>query len=104
MKCFQDVYSMDELRGHYKKLLFKHHPDNGEKVSDMQEINVEYDLLFDLLKAVEVTLGGLPFLLHNQSLYYLFPFQIHLISRYIPRSFHTPKNAYHETLVTLYSI
>lgn len=42
MKWFQEVNSMDELRGQYKKLLLKHHPDNGGKVSDMQEINAEY--------------------------------------------------------------
>ncbi len=51
MKWFQEVNNMDELRGQYKKLLLKHHPDNGGKVSDMQEINAEYDLLFDCLKA-----------------------------------------------------
>lgn len=50
MKWFQEVNSMDELRKQYKKLLLKHHPDNGGKVSDMQEINAEYDLLFDRIK------------------------------------------------------
>lgn len=39
---------MDELRAQFKKLLLKYHPDNGGKVSDMQEINAEYDLLYDL--------------------------------------------------------
>ncbi len=51
MKWFQEVNNRDELRWQYKKLLLRHHPDNGGKVSDMQEINAEYDLLFDRLKA-----------------------------------------------------
>ncbi len=51
MKWFHEVNNMDELRGQFKKLLLKHHPDNGGSVSDMQEINAEYDLLFDHLKA-----------------------------------------------------
>lgn len=51
MKWFQEVNNMNELRWQYKKLLLKHHPDNEGKVSDMQEINAEYDLLFDRIKA-----------------------------------------------------
>lgn len=51
MKWFQEVNCMDELRRLYKKLLLKHHPDNGGQVSKMQEINAEYDLLFNRLKA-----------------------------------------------------
>lgn len=50
MKWFQEVNNRDDLRKQYKKLLLKYHPDNGGKVSDMQEINVEYDLLFDRVK------------------------------------------------------
>lgn len=50
MKWFQKVNNMDELREQYKKLLLKHHPDNGGELSAMQEINVEYDLVFDCLK------------------------------------------------------
>jgi hypothetical protein len=41
---------MDELRGQFKRLLLKNHPDNGGNVSYMQEINAEYDLLFDRIK------------------------------------------------------
>lgn len=50
MKWFHEVNTVDELRKEYKRLLLKHHPDNGGLVSDMQEINVEYDRLFDRLK------------------------------------------------------
>ena len=50
MKWFNQVTTIDDLRVQYKRLLMKHHPDNGGKVSDMQEINAEYDALFDRLK------------------------------------------------------
>ena len=46
MKWFHGVTTVDELRKEYKKLLLKHHPDNGGLVSDMQEISAEYDRLF----------------------------------------------------------
>lgn len=52
MKWFDGVTTVDDLRKEYKKLLLKHHPDNGCLVSDMQEINAEYDSLFDQLKDV----------------------------------------------------
>ncbi|MDF2822018.1 MAG: DnaJ domain protein [Clostridiales bacterium] len=57
MKWFHVVKNMNELRKQYKKLLLKHHPDNEGKVSDMQEINAEYDLLFDRLKAETKSYG-----------------------------------------------
>lgn len=50
MKWFNEVTSINELRVHYKRLLMKYHPDNGGEVSDMQEINAEYDVLFACLK------------------------------------------------------
>lgn len=46
MKWFKDVTTVEELRKLYRELLRKHHPDNGGNVSDMQEINAEYDALF----------------------------------------------------------
>ncbi len=49
-KYFKDVNMLEELRKQYKELLKKHHPDNGGNVSDMQEINAEYDQLFKALK------------------------------------------------------
>lgn len=50
MKYFKDCNTLEELRKQYKELLKIHHPDNGGNVSDMQEINSEYDKLFKLLK------------------------------------------------------
>ena len=49
-KYFKDVNTLEELRRQYKDLLKKHHPDNGDNVADMQEINAEYDRLFKSLK------------------------------------------------------
>ena len=46
MKWFKDVTTVEELRKLYRELLRKHHPDNGGNVSDMQEINAEYDAIF----------------------------------------------------------
>lgn len=46
MKWFKDVTTIEELRKLFRELLRKHHPDNGGNVSDMQEINAEYDALF----------------------------------------------------------
>lgn len=50
MKYFKNVNTLEELRKQYKELLKIHHPDNGGNVAQMQEINVEYDKLFKLLK------------------------------------------------------
>lgn len=49
-KYFKDVNTLEELRKQYRDLLKIHHPDNGGNVTDMQEINAEYDRLFKLLK------------------------------------------------------
>lgn len=50
MTYFKNVNTLQELQKQYKKPLIIHHPDNGGNVSDMQEINAEYDRLFKLLK------------------------------------------------------
>lgn len=49
-KYFKDINTLKELRRQYRDLLKKFHPDNGGNVSDMQEINAEYDRLFKVLK------------------------------------------------------
>ena len=50
MAYFKNINTLEELRKQYRDLLKRHHPDNGGDVSDMQEINAEYDRLFKLLK------------------------------------------------------
>lgn len=49
-KYFSNVNDLQELRKQYRDLLKKHHPDNGGNVSDMQDVNAEYDRLFKVLK------------------------------------------------------
>lgn len=49
-KYFNNINTLEELRKQYKELLKLHHPDNGGNVSEMQEINAEYDQLFKVLK------------------------------------------------------
>ena len=49
-KYFSNASSLEQLRKQYRDLLKKHHPDNGGNVSEMQEINAEYDCLFKRLK------------------------------------------------------
>ena len=50
MTYFKNINTLEELRKQYRDLLKIHHPDNGGNVSDMQEINAEYDKLFKALK------------------------------------------------------
>lgn len=54
MKWFveDDLKDVNTLRTAYKKLLIKYHPDNNEEDTtiQMQEINSEYDRLFQRLK------------------------------------------------------
>ena len=50
MAYFKNITTLEELRKQYRDLLKKHHPDNGGNVSEMQEINAEYDRLFKVLK------------------------------------------------------
>lgn len=50
MKWFNGVNTIEELRKRYRELLKMHHPDNGGRLEDMQEINREYDLIFAELR------------------------------------------------------
>ncbi|MDR1772414.1 MAG: J domain-containing protein [Hungatella sp.] len=51
MKYFNNVNSLEELRKQYKELLKKFHPDNPNGSTEAtQEINAEYDKLFQILK------------------------------------------------------
>ena len=54
MKWFnqEDLKDVNTLRAAYKRLLIKYHPDNNKNDTTgmMQEINAEYDLLFQKLK------------------------------------------------------
>lgn len=59
MKWFVPIPStLEELKKQYKRLALKHHPDRGGTTADMQEINSEYDQLFERLKTIHCTVGG----------------------------------------------
>ena len=58
MKWFTNPATLEELKKQYKKLVFAHHPDRGGRTEDMQEINAEYDRLFDKLKNVRKAANG----------------------------------------------
>lgn len=51
MKYFKDIKSLQELRTVYRELLKKYHPDNGGSESVAKEINAEYEIMFQRLKA-----------------------------------------------------
>lgn len=58
MKWFNNPRSLEELKRQYKALCKKHHPDKGGRTSDMQEINAEFDRLFERLKNTHETADG----------------------------------------------
>lgn len=50
-KYFKDINTLEELRKQYKELLKRFHPDNPNGSTEAtQEINTEYDKLFQTLK------------------------------------------------------
>ncbi len=57
-KFFENVKTVEELKRQYKTLAFKHHPDRGGKVEDMQRINAEYDELYKRVKNIHETADG----------------------------------------------
>lgn len=50
MKWFKEIENLELLRKEYKKLVVKHHPDNGGSDEEIKQINVEYEQLFKQLK------------------------------------------------------
>ena len=49
MKWFKNVITVEELRKEYRRLLKLYHPDNENgSVEVTQEINAEYDRLFNI--------------------------------------------------------
>lgn len=50
MKFFKAIKTLEELKKEYKKLARVHHPDMGGELKVMQEINAEFDSVYDVLK------------------------------------------------------
>lgn len=51
IKWFDNPGTLEELKKQYHKLAVKHHPDIGGSEQDMKEINLEYEKLFEIVKA-----------------------------------------------------
>ena len=59
MKWFNPIpKTAEELKKQYKTLAMANHPDRGGNTSDMQEINNEYDILFEKLKNIHTNAEG----------------------------------------------
>lgn len=58
MKWFKNPATLEELKNQYRNLAMQHHPDRGGTTADMQEINAEYDRLFETLKNTHKTADG----------------------------------------------
>lgn len=50
MKWFQNIETLKDLRKEYRRLVVKHHPDNGGSEDVIKESNAEYDILFKRMK------------------------------------------------------
>ena len=47
---FTNIYSLEELRKEYKRLVKANHPDNGGSDEVIKIINVEYEVTFKMLE------------------------------------------------------
>lgn len=52
MDYFKNCKTIEDLKTLYKKLAMENHPDKGGKTEIMQQINNQYDLMFDKLKNI----------------------------------------------------
>jgi len=58
MKWFNNPQTLEDLKKQYKRLAMVYHPDRGGNTRDMQEINGEYDRLFQQLRNVHKAANG----------------------------------------------
>lgn len=58
MKWFKNPQTLEDLKKQYKRLALANHPDRGGTTEAMQEINAEYEKLFDKLKNHHVNAQG----------------------------------------------
>lgn len=67
MKWFNNPQTLEDLKQQYKRLAMAHHPDRGGNTKDMQEINGEYDQLFQQLKNIHKAANGTTYTTAGQS-------------------------------------
>ena len=52
MKYFTHCENLEDLKAEYKRLAMENHPDRGGKTEIMQEVNNEYEIMFERLKNI----------------------------------------------------
>lgn len=50
MTYFQDIHSLADLKKEYRRLAMLHHPDKGGEIAVMQQVNTEFEKLFEIWK------------------------------------------------------
>ena len=50
MTYFQNIRSLADLKKEYRRLALQHHPDKGGDTAIMQQVNTEFERLFEVLK------------------------------------------------------
>ena len=50
---FSGIDNLNDLKAEYRRLVMKHHPDLGGDTRTMQDINRDYDFMFNVLKGVQ---------------------------------------------------
>lgn len=50
MTYFQNINSLVDLKKEYLRLALQHHPDKGGDTAIMQQVNIEFERLFEVWK------------------------------------------------------
>lgn len=50
MAYFQNIHSLADLKKEYRRLALQHHPDKGGDTAVMQQVNIEFEKLYDVWK------------------------------------------------------
>lgn len=50
MTYFQNIHSLADLKKEYRRLALQHHPDKGGDTAIMQQVNTEFERLFEVWK------------------------------------------------------
>lgn len=48
MTYFQNIHSLADLKKEYRRLALQHHPDKGGDTAIMQQVNTEFERLFEV--------------------------------------------------------